>query len=354
MDPALKDFLFSNALEGIVVTDRDGNILECNHTVEKILGYRREEILGEFTGILFPSSSTAYLLSNLMRLVLLGNSFDGEILLESAFGEAVMVRMHAEAWHEQGSDRIVFRFLDWREVNGIVQQLRNANQMAALGALTRSMAHEILNPVSVIGGFTRRLLRELAPDSPREEWARQVMAGVDKLEAMIDTLQTFLNLPQPRFSPVSLSRLLDTALDNIRGLAVDRGIDIRAEGRREFSETYLDPELVVKALRAILLNAMDRMPQGGSLTLAKEQDDTYLILRIHDTGPEPDSRQMEEDLSPIRVVGDNLTHLNLAIARRIVEDHDGRLELGISPAGGLVVHVLLPVDRRSLERTREA
>jgi nitrogen fixation/metabolism regulation signal transduction histidine kinase len=62
---------------------------------------------------------------------------------------------------------------------------------------------------------------------------------------------------------------------------------------------------------------------------------------------------MEEDLSPIHVIGADRTHLNLAIAKRIVDEHGGRFNIGKSPSEGLKVKMRLPIDRRALARERE-
>ena len=115
----------------------------------------------------------------------------------------------------------------------------------------------------------------------------------------------------------------------------------------------MDPDLLKKALSAILLNAVSRMPKGGELTLDLSFKDDHCQISVEDTGPTLDAWQMEEDLSPIHLIGAHRTHLNLAIAKRIVDEHGGRFEIGESPAEGLKVKIRLPTDRRALARERE-
>jgi two-component system sensor histidine kinase HydH len=353
MDTDLRNFLANHSLEGVVVADMEGNILQCNGTAHRILGYQDPDLDGQFIGYIFPAPSVSHLLPNLLHLARAEGGFEGDIILQDSIGDSVMVRMNAQAWPEADPTRLLLRFLDWRETHQIMTQLRESNQMASLGTLTRSLSHEILNPVSIIGGHTRRLLDSLKPDSKEEEWARQVIAGVEKLESMIETIQTFLNLPSPSFQKRSLDDLLYGSLERIREDAERSGIRIIKERGKKPPQIYMDPDLLEKVFSAVLLNAVDRMPKGGELTLGLSYGEGHCRISVEDSGPALDARQMEEDLSPIHIIGAHRTHLNLAIAKRIVDEHGGRFDIDGSASGGLKVKIRLPGDRRALARERE-
>jgi len=353
MDTELNNFLVNHSLEGIVVTDMEGNILQCNETTHRMLGYLDTDLIGQFVGFIFPAQSVSHLLPNLLHLAKAGGGFDGEIILQDFLGDSVMVRMIAQAWPEENPSRLLLRFLDWRDIHQIMTQLRESSQMASLGTLTRSLSHEILNPISIIGGHMRRLLDSLQPDSREEEWARQVMAGVEKLESMIETITTFLHLPAPSFKKGSLVDPLKNSLDGVRDEAEKTGVRITREKTLKTPDIFMDPDLLEKAFSAVLLNAVDRMPRGGALALGLSYDEGHCLVTVEDSGPTLDALQMEEDLSPIHVIGADRTHLNLAIAKRIVDEHGGRFNIGKSPSEGLKVKMRLPIDRRALARERE-
>ena len=353
MNTDLKDFLISDSLEGILVTDMEGNILHCNKTAHRMLRYKASDLEGQFIGFIFPHQSVPHLLPNLLLLAKAIGGFNGDIILKDSSGDNVIVRMTAQAWPEENPSRLLLRFLDWRETHQVLTQLRETSQMASLGALTRSLSHEILNPVSVIGENTRRLLDSIQPDTREEEWARQVISGVEKLESMIETLENFLHLPTPSFEKISLDDLLKNSLNGIRKNAEKLGVKISTEKGRKLPPIFMDPDLLEMAFSAVLLNAMDRMPNGGELTLGLNYEDDHCLINIKDSGPTLDVWQMEEDMSPIRVIGAHRTHLNLAIAKRIVDEHGGRFDVGTSPAEGLKVRIRLPADRRTLAREWE-
>ncbi|MGD8352732.1 MAG: PAS domain-containing protein [Pseudomonadota bacterium] len=353
MDTKLKDFLLSHALEGIVVTDMEGDIMACNQTACRLLGYQELELLAQFVGFIFPAKSVSHLLPNLLHLARETGRFDGDIILEDSLGEEIMVRMAAQAWPSADPTYILLRFLDWRETHQIMTLLKESSQMATLGILTRSLSHEIINPVSVIGGHTRRLLEDLPPDSREETWALQVLDNVEKLESMIETIGNFLNIPNPSFSKGSPEDLLRASVQNIEEEASRLGIMINLEMARKTPEIYLDPQLLEKAFSAVLLNALDRMPNGGQLNMSLDSETNYCRILIGDSGPSLDMKQMEEDLSPVHVMEGHRAHLNLAIAKRIVDEHGGRFEIGSMEPVGLRVRMRLPIDRRALARERE-
>jgi PAS domain S-box-containing protein len=352
MDTDLKEYLLSHSLEGIVVADMEGNILACNRTACDLLGYQELELLEQFVGFIFPARSVRHLLPNLLRLAREPDGFIGDILLHDSRDDTIMVRMSAQVWPQPDPTYFLLRFLDWRETYQIVTRLRESNQLASLGTLTRSLSHEILNPVSIIGGHTRRLLDSFAPGSEQEEWAGHVLAGVEKLEAMIQTIRNFLNLPSPSFVRGSLEDLLESSISGIQENAERSGVQIIRTAYRKTPEIYLDAKLLIKAFTAVLLNALDRMPRGGQLTLGLESDASHCKFTALDSGPVLDISQIEEDLSPVHVINDHKTHLNLAIAKRIVDEHGGEFDIATARREGLEIKIRLPIDRRALARER--
>lgn len=353
MDTGLLHHLLSQSLEGVVVTNAAGTVLLANATAEEMLGFGPGGLLDEFIGVIFPMSSTVHLLPNIMKLALEEGGFDSEITLMTLEDEPVPVRLMAGSYHGDGPPLLVFRFLDWREVNEIVRQTRDAGQSAVLDNLSRSMAHEILNPVSVIGVYVRKLMGSLPEGSKQEEWARQVVANVETLEALVGTVSNFIHLPAPKFSKGSLQKVLETSLDRALAQVEAAGLEVHHEGTETLPEIYMDTALLEKALTAVVVNAARRMPEGGVLTVSRGVDDDTGRIRVTDTGPGLSRREMEEDLSPVRVVKIHHSNLNLAIARKIVDEHGGQLNLSSREPVGLTVEMLLPVDRRGLARRRE-
>lgn len=351
MDLKLTDHLISSAAEGIIATDLEGTILQYNRTSIQMLSYSPGELEGQFIGSIFPPQSTLHLVPNLMRLAREGSGFTGEILLRSRMSEDIIVRLRADCFPEDDPECILFRFLDWREVKGLLQDLRDTSQLAILGQLTRSAAHEILNPITAIGGYARKLGESVANGTREAEWADQITSNVQVLEYLIRTMQNFITLPAPSFQLGSLEKILDESISKVKEQLGSRGIQLTRDGAKEFPRIYIDPDLLGKAFTAVLLNGIERMPNGGTLVISAHSDGQYHRMNVDDTGPSLKPHQIEDDLSPLHVMRALGTDLNLAIANRIIEDHGGDMDLTSTDPSGLRVTLTLPLDRRKISRT---
>jgi PAS domain S-box-containing protein len=351
MDLELFDHLISDAIEGIIVTDLEGTVISSNTTSCQTLGHSAEDLAGQFIGVIFPQKSILHLLPNLMRLAGEGAGFAGEILLRSSASEEIIVRLRVDRYPQTDPEYLLFRFLDWREINDLLQELKDTSQLAILGRLTRSAAHEILNPIAAIGGFARRMSDNLPKDSEESMWAQQIAANVQVLEYLVKTVQNFINLPAPSFKMMSIGDILDESIADTEQELASRGIQLTRKRAKEYPRIFLDPGLLKKALTAILYNGIGRMPEGGILSISDYPDRKNHRMIIDDSGPSLKPHQIEDDLSPLHVMRAIETDLNLAIANRIVEDHGGEMELvSIDPAG-LRVTLTLPLDRRRVSRT---
>jgi len=354
MDKTLTEHLIDNSLEGIIITDLEGTISYVNSTALEVLQFRKRDLEGAFLGTVFPPSSTYHLLSNLMKLARDGVGFFDEIMLHTSRAAPIIVKLKAEVYPAKTEQEyLLFRFLDWTEVSDLINELKVSSQLAVLGNLTRSMSHEILNPVTAAGGFARKLLKSLPDDSHEYEWSRLILQNIEILESLLSTVRNFLDLPEPRFVEESVNRILEKALEATLKELKSRKIELEQD-TKALSKIYLDPNLLEKAFTAVLINAVERMEDGGKLTISGSSDQKSSLVSVDDTGSPLDTNQMEKDLSPVHVMRTLESDLNLAIAQKIISDHGGRLELTQSDTENLRVLISLPHDRRQISRARLA
>jgi len=352
MDKSLTEHLINNSLEGIIVTDLDGIISYVNFTALEMLQFRKRDLVGAFLGTVFPPSSTYHLLSNLMKLARDGVGFLGEIMFHTSRTIPIIVKLKAEVYPAKAKpEYLLFRFLDWTEVGDLINELKVSSQLAVLGSLTRSMSHEILNPVTAAGGFARKLLKSLPDDSYEYEWSGLILQNIEILESLLSTVRNFLDLPEPHFVEEPVDRILEKALEATLKELKSRNIELEQD-TKALSKIYLDPNLLEKAFTAVLINAAERMEDGGKLKISGSSDQKSDHVSVDDTGPPLNTDQMEKDLSPVHVMRTLESDLNLAIAQKIISDHGGRLELTRSDTGNLRVQISLPHDRRQISRVR--
>jgi len=230
----------------------------------------------------------------------------------------------------------------------IEEQLRRADRLSALGELSAGMAHEIRNPLGSIKGTAEILRDGVAPDDPKQEFADILIREVDRLNRV---LEDFLHFARPE--PVEhgcfvLQDVIRDVLDltqqqaarNNVVVAVDLGDEIEIPGHGE---------QIKQALLNLVLNALQAMPDGGSLKVSLRTSPQEVHILVSDSGPGIALEDRERIFNPFVTTRDSGTGLGLAITQRIIQGHGGRIILESRPGQGACFTVCLPRPQRQME-----
>jgi two-component system nitrogen regulation sensor histidine kinase NtrY len=231
-----------------------------------------------------------------------------------------------------------------------VTELLSAQRKAAWADVARRIAHEIKNPLTPIQLSAERLKRRFAREITTDlegftQCADTIVRHVGDIGRMVDEFSTFARMPAPAMREESLERLAREAmvLQRVAKPDIDWQVRIEAPGVK----AMCDRRLIGQALTNLLQNAADAvaMREGARhVTLVLEADAGQAMLRVIDDGiglPEADRGKLTEPYVTHKPKG---TGLGLAIVRKIMEDHEGGLELAEAPSGcGAMVSLILPM-----------
>jgi two-component system sensor histidine kinase HydH len=232
----------------------------------------------------------------------------------------------------------------------IEEQLRRADRLSALGELSAGMAHEIRNPLGSIRGTAEILQDGIEPSDPRYEFTRILIKEVDRLNRVVQNFLDFARPAEKERSAVDVGLLLREVLTLTRLHAQKNGVKIELEVG-ETPPVQANPEQIKQAFLNLILNALQAMPDGGTLTLAAETEEDRLRLRLSDTGQGIPQENLERVFNPFFTTRSNGTGLGLAITHRIIQGHGGRMEVESRVGEGTTFTVILPVDKTQ-ERKR--
>lgn len=226
-------------------------------------------------------------------------------------------------------------------------------KLESLDRLARSIAHEIRNPITAIGGLTQRLLRQGREPGPETEYLNKILASVQSLERLVSEVRSYADLPSPALTEVDLGLFLKGLADDYQTRTQERGVDLVLEGqagRVGAVLAWVDRHLLDKALRVIMDNALDAMPDGGGLYLRLESDPLQATIKITDTGPGIAARDLPYLFDPLFSTKVDAVGMNLAIAKRIISDHLGEIKALNEPGKGASLVITLPLKSPLLDR----
>ncbi len=232
------------------------------------------------------------------------------------------------------------------ELRSMERQLVRAGKLQALGELTAGLAHEIKNPLASMKGATQIISDEIAETSPRRRMVDILSKEIDRLGAVLERFLSFARLPRFEVAEVRVSELVEPVVALMAAQARQSDVTLDAPACPDDLVVRGDRENLTLVLMNVLLNAIQASPQGGVVTVscqdATVRKQRYCVLAVHDQGPGVPEELREKIFNPFFTTRDNGSGLGLSIAARIVDAHDGFIEVGAGKTGGAVFRVLLP------------
>jgi nitrogen fixation/metabolism regulation signal transduction histidine kinase len=230
------------------------------------------------------------------------------------------------------------------------ERLVQTERVAAWRELARRLAHELKNPLFPLQLTVENLIRarEQCPEMFEEifrESSQTLLAEISNLKGIIGRFSEFSKMPQPQLQRVQVNEIVEAVarLFQAQFNALGReAIHCEMQLDRRLEPIAADPELLHRALSNLVLNAMDAMPKGGTLTLRTRQDDGKVAIEICDTGSGLTREECERIFTPYYTSKQHGTGLGLAIVQSVVSDHGGRISVQSEPGKGTAFVIELP------------
>jgi signal transduction histidine kinase len=232
-------------------------------------------------------------------------------------------------------------------------RLAQAERVAAWREVARRLAHEIKNPLTPIAMSVETLREAHAagrPDFPEifEEGTHAIAEEVRRLKKIVDEFSRFARLPAPERTEVSPEDLVSSVLALFPpppGLTVERSLPAGLPA------VWADRDQAVQVLLNLVRNALDAMAGGGTLRVSARAEGDGVALQVADTGPGIAPEDLPHLFEPYFTRKEGGTGLGLAIARRIAEEHGGRLEVESPPGMGATFTFWLPAVKGEGKRS---
>ena len=229
------------------------------------------------------------------------------------------------------------------ELKKIQAELIRSERLAALGELSKGVAHTMRNPVMSIGGFTRRIRKKLAPDDPAAEYIDLILEETGRLEKIVADVGKYTSMPEPELKQVKLSDLMKRVLDVWNNKYGQDTIKIDLKMLPEDPLVFIDIELMSGALISLLRNAKEAMiEKGGTISIVTCREDKWMVISVRDNGAGIDSRNLPFIFDPFFTTKTYGSGLGLTAVNRIVSGHCGRVKIYSTSGNGTDIRIYFP------------
>jgi signal transduction histidine kinase len=236
-------------------------------------------------------------------------------------------------------------FQDITEIKALEEKLRQADRLAALGALSAGLAHEIKNPLSAIKTFVQLLPKKVENPSFMEKFNVTVPREIDRINQLVEDLLELTRKRIRTLVDVDVNRLILQSID-LHGEEMERRhIVFEKHLDKLLPPVRGDSETLYRAFSNLLINAIQAMPNGGFFFISSELDCVSSVVKItfRDTGFGMDEETLRNLFNPFFTTKDKGVGLGMALAQKIIEDHRGAIEVMSEKGIGTTFVLRLPV-----------
>lgn len=234
----------------------------------------------------------------------------------------------------------------------LAAQLQEESRLVYIGTLAASIAHEVRNPLSSVKMNVQMMegkLNELEP--AQAEYFRSKVARIKgEVERLEESVSHFLAFSRPapaRFERVRLPDVLDRVLELLQPQCEAKGISLVRRYARDLPPVELDPRQFGQAIQNLVLNAIQALSKGGTITVATETTPGGVAVSVSDNGPGIPKEIQSQIFEVFFTTREGGTGLGLNIVSRIVEEHRGKLTLESEPGKGATFRIELPITHEA-------
>ena len=340
-----------SAADALITINADHVIVGYNLGAEQMFGYTRTEALGQNLKLIIPPPSPrspcdylgrylatreAHVLGQQRRLT--ARRRDGqEFPLSISFSVAEI----------QGNLYFTAIMRDITEYKAMEDRLLQSERLAAMGNTVAHIAHEIKNPLLIIGGFARQLLKAPGFDDQARRKLSIMAEEVSHLEEMVAEMRDFVRRPPTVKRPGQIDAVIEEALELFRETFKEHHIQVRRREETPLPPVAFDPKQVHQVLINLLKNAMEAMPTGGEITITSRVKGTNAEISVSDTGAGLAPEVAGNIFQPYFTTKEKGTGLGLAICQNIMAEHGGCIFADSPPGRGATFTIQLPLKETS-------
>ncbi len=340
--------VMDNVVDGIITINERGVIQSFNKSAERIFRYTAEEVIGQNVSILMPEPDKSRHDGYIHNYIKTGEAhiigFGREVTGRRKDGATFPMDLAVGEFHLEGKRMFTGVVRDISERKRMEEEKLHAERLALIGTMSAKLAHEIRNPLTSVIVNAHLLTRELvaAPDDTKS-LLRSIDSEVQRIKRITEDYLKFARLPEARRKLSSLNSLIERQLPLVQPLLDQARVKLILALDPSMPVVSLDEEQIWQATLNLVRNAVDAMPEGGTLTIRTLAHPESVTLSVGDTGNGIPDDLRANIFKPFFSTKSGGTGLGLPLVEQIVLEHEGQIGCESTLGHGTTFSMDLPI-----------
>lgn len=324
---------------GIIAINNDYFITSINEGAKKILGVANDCIGMNFIEVFSCCKDIEDIIKNAYLNNTPETSIERNLLKEN---KEVNIKMDIYPLSLSNQNKgLVIIIDDITEMNKMKLQMHRNDKLASVGQLATGIAHEIRNPLAIIKMIEQTMSKELYDNKSMLEELKIIDEEVERANKVIKSLMEFSKPSKNEKGQYSINNIIDDVLVITNKYTSQHKVNVSLI-KGDVPEGYYDREQIIQAFVNLILNAVDAMPDGGNIFISTQYKSKEKIrIVFKDTGLGIDEANLEKIFDPFFTTKDEGTGLGLSIISRIIEDHEGVINVKSSTGKGTLFEIFI-------------
>ncbi len=336
--------ILDTATDAILSIDEDNRIILFNNAAERIFGYNRGEILGKSLNMLIPSHYgdhhrfiQRYLRDRTSEII--GKTISLSALRKN--GEEFPVELGLSFLDMGGTVTFTSLIRDVSEQRRLEKKLLQTERLAAVGHSVAYVAHELKNPLMIIGGFSSQIRKSLMDEKDLNK-LDMILDEVRRLEHLVAELGDFTRALKLVKRSADINSVMKDVVKIMTAVYSADLFGFNESLSDEIGEIECDPDKLKQVFINIISNGFEAMDDGGFITIITEKAPSGIYIRISDEGPGIPELDLQHIFEPFYTTREKGSGLGLPISYRIIQAHDGDISAISRPGEGTTFIIWLP------------
>ncbi len=340
--------IIQNYSDAVIALDNDYKIFFWNKGAERIFGYTAEEMLGKTVDPIIPQElkekgELQWLFDETLKRGYIEN-YETERITKD--GRRIIVNLSRSLIKDENGEVLgsIAIVKDVTKVKELEKQIQHSDKLALIGQIAAGIAHEIGTPLNVISGNAEYIMMEMGENNPYKEELETIISQAERIANLIKQLLEFARPRKPNYTKVDVNKELAHVVELLKHQFEKSNIKLNLKFSDALPYILADCSQIHQVFLNIIVNSIQAINENGLIEIETFAKDGYVTIKFKDNGVGILPEHLDRIFEPFFTTKEagKGTGLGLAVSKRIMDEHHGKIEVESTPGKGTVFTVKFP------------